>query len=269
VRLIATDLDGTLLTSYSTVSDRTVATLRRAVDAGVVLVLATGRPPTSTSRIVRLLDGLVSYVVAVNGSVVSQVVDGAFHLAHIESFPRSLADEAVSRLRGAIDGMRFAIATEHGFAFEPGFGERVPDPPDVMETVADVADHPGDTVFKLFAFHMQREVRDYLGEMAPCMPDGMMAGHMGLDGAEIGPVGIDKATGLARVCDRLGIGPVDVVAFGDNLNDHAMLRWAGLGVAMANADEPTRSVADEVTSSNDDDGVAIVIERLLGGAAGA
>jgi Cof subfamily protein (haloacid dehalogenase superfamily) len=263
VRLIATDLDGTLLNSFSTVSDRTIATLRRAVGAGVVLVLATGRPPTSTSRVVRLLDPLVSYVVAVNGSIVSQVVDGEFHLAHIESFPRSLADAAVGRLRSSIDGMRFAIATEHGFAFEPGFGERVPDPPEAMETVADVGEHPGDTVFKLFAFHMEREVRSYLDEMAPCMPAGMMAAHMGLDGAEVGPVGIDKATGLARLCERLSIEPADVVAFGDNLNDHAMLRWAGLGVAMANADEPTRSVADEVTATNDDDGVAIVIERLL------
>jgi hydroxymethylpyrimidine pyrophosphatase-like HAD family hydrolase len=263
VRLIATDLDGTLLTSDQIVSPRTVAALRAAVDRDVVIALATGRPPESTRRIVDLLDGLVSYVIAVNGSIVSQVIDGQFHLAHIESFDRALADEAVVRLRAGIPGMRFALATEHGFAFEPGFAERVPDPPDAMESVADIADHPGTTAFKLFAFHPAREVRSYLDEMVPLVPEGLVPGHMGLDGAEVSPAGIDKASGLARLCERLGLDAADVVAFGDNLNDHSMLQWAGLGVAMANADRTTQAVADEITVSNDDDGVAVVLERLL------
>ena len=70
--------------------------------------------------------------------------------------------------------------------------------------------------------------------------------------------GVTKATGLARLCEHLEI------AFGDALNDVEMLRWAGLGVAMADADDVVQDAADETTTSNDDDGVARVIERLLG-----
>ena len=73
----------------------------------------------------------------------------------------------------------------------------------------------------------------------------------------------DKAVGVRRLAKQLGVARKDVVAFGDNLNDLELLRWAGRGVAMGNADPSTRAVADEVTGSNDDDGVAVVLEALL------
>jgi hydroxymethylpyrimidine pyrophosphatase-like HAD family hydrolase len=66
----------------------------------------------------------------------------------------------------------------------------------------------------------------------------------------------------------LGVERHDVIAFGDGLNDHEMLKWAGRGVAMGNADAATKAVADEITASNDDDGVALVVERLLADVAG-
>ena len=69
----------------------------------------------------------------------------------------------------------------------------------------------------------------------------------------MGPAGIDKAIALAWLCDRLGIDRADVVAFGDEYNDHEMLRWAGRSVAMANAGDATRALCDETTSSNADD----------------
>ena len=72
-----------------------------------------------------------------------------------------------------------------------------------------------------------------------------------------------KGSGVAHLCERLGVERDDVVAFGDGLNDHEMLRWAGHGVAMGNADPSTRAIVDEVTASNDLDGVAMVVERLL------
>jgi Cof subfamily protein (haloacid dehalogenase superfamily) len=87
--------------------------------------------------------------------------------------------------------------------------------------------------------------------------------HMGANCVEIGPAGIDKATALSWLCAHIGIDAADVVAFGDEYNDHEMLRWAGRGIAMGNANDLTKSIADEVTESNDDDGVAVAIERLL------
>jgi hydroxymethylpyrimidine pyrophosphatase-like HAD family hydrolase len=74
---------------------------------------------------------------------------------------------------------------------------------------------------------------------------------------------VSKAWGVARLCERLGIDREEVVAFGDAPNDVELLAWAGLGVAVANAVPEAMDVADEVTATNEDDGVAIVLERLL------
>jgi hydroxymethylpyrimidine pyrophosphatase-like HAD family hydrolase len=82
---------------------------------------------------------------------------------------------------------------------------------------------------------------------------------------EIGPHGVDKAVALGWLATHLGLDRADVWAFGDGINDVDMLRWAGRGIAMANADEAVLAVADEVTMSNDDDGVAVVLERLVHG----
>ncbi|MBS1698436.1 MAG: HAD hydrolase family protein, partial [Actinobacteria bacterium] len=72
--------------------------------------------------------------------------------------------------------------------------------------------------------------------------------------------------GLAQLCAELGIARTEVLAFGDALNDVEMLRWAGCGVAMANAEPEALDAADQVTASNADDGVAVVLERVLAGA---
>jgi hydroxymethylpyrimidine pyrophosphatase-like HAD family hydrolase len=78
---------------------------------------------------------------------------------------------------------------------------------------------------------------------------------------EMSPRGVTKATGLAEVASRLSVSPDDVVAFGDMPNDLEMLRWAGHGVAMGNAHPALREIADEVTATNADDGLAVVLER--------
>jgi hydroxymethylpyrimidine pyrophosphatase-like HAD family hydrolase len=80
---------------------------------------------------------------------------------------------------------------------------------------------------------------------------------------EISASGVTKATGLAALGERLGIGPADVLAFGDMPNDVPMLLWAGRGVAVANAHPAAKAAADDQTLSNVDDGVAAYLERLL------
>ncbi len=85
----------------------------------------------------------------------------------------------------------------------------------------------------------------------------------GVQFVEITGDGVDKSFGLNRLCERWSINPTDVVAFGDNHNDAAMLSWAGLGVAMGNATSDAVAAADAVTGTNADDAVATWIERLL------
>lgn len=80
---------------------------------------------------------------------------------------------------------------------------------------------------------------------------------------ELLPLGLSKAKGLSLAARRLGVKAADTIAFGDMPNDIPMFTWAARGVAMANAHAELRAVADEVTSSNDEDGIAVVLERLL------
>jgi hypothetical protein len=80
---------------------------------------------------------------------------------------------------------------------------------------------------------------------------------------ELVPLGVDKASSLARLCGILGCTEQDMIACGDGFNDIAMIEFAGLGIAMANAQEPVKAVADYVTRSNEEDGVAYVVERFV------
>ena len=118
---------------------------------------------------------------------------------------------------------------------------------------------------KLMVWHERHGAHDLLALLPTLLDHSLAVTHMGADCVEVGPAGIDKAIALAWLCDHLGIDRADVVAFGDEYNDHEMLRWAGRSVAMANAGEATRALCDETTSSNADDGVAAAIERILAG----
>lgn len=106
------------------------------------------------------------------------------------------------------------------------------------------------------------------GELAAearlCCGPGLVVTHAGPRIVELLPAGFDKATGLSRVCEVLGAGPQEVVAFGDMPNDIPMLRWAGHGVAMANGHPDLKAVADEIAPANDQDGVAVVLGRAAG-----
>ena len=262
VRLIATDLDGTLLGPGGSLSDRSVEALRAAHEAGVLVVFATGRPPFMVEELVERVGPAVSYGVLANGSVVYSFPDRQV-LRSVE-FDLATALRVIEELRGYDARYGFALATDAGFAFEPGFVERMPaatlgSPVDDVVTAATGATE----ALKLMVWHQQHGAHDLLALLPTLLDHALAVTHMGADCVEVGPAGIDKAIALAWLCQRLGIDRADVVAFGDEYNDHEMLRWAGRSVAMANAGEVTKALCHETTASNADDGVAVAIERLL------
>jgi Cof subfamily protein (haloacid dehalogenase superfamily) len=264
VRMLACDIDGTLLRTDGTISQRTVRALIAAAEVGVVVTLATGRPPQAAAPVVADLGDAVRFVIASNGAVITAARSGAIaEVLHRSSFDRAVADTVVAGLRATIPGIRVSLVTEAGLAFEHGFLDRLPDRAPPVAECDDALVIPGRQVHALYVFHAERHVLDLLPELWPVIPEHLEAIHAGVDAAEVTVAGTDKATALTWLVDHLGCGAADVVAFGDNVNDHGMLRWAGWGVAVANADPATRDVADEVTATNDDDGVAVVVERLL------
>ncbi|HEY6932878.1 MAG TPA: HAD-IIB family hydrolase, partial [Marmoricola sp.] len=153
------------------------------------------------------------------------------------------------------------FVAEPGYAAMATFSDHKRDPQTMgAHPLADVLAQPS---IKLVARHAELDNAALLDSIRALGLDGFEATHSGAPFVEVLPRGVSKAWGLARLCEHLGLDPAEVVAFGDAPNDAEMLAWAGCGVAVANAAPESRAAADEVTASNDEDGVAMVLERLL------
>jgi Cof subfamily protein (haloacid dehalogenase superfamily) len=255
-RLVATDLDGTLLDSSGAVSERTRTVLDRLDAAGVPLVVVTARPLRWMTELWPVVGrhgiGIVS-----NGAIVYDVAEGRVH--ELEGIEVEAGLALVAAIRAALPEAVFAFELESGFAYEPAYDEQhhIPEgsPSGTVEEVLTatavkvLVKAPGTDPVEL-----REKVAEAVGDAAT--PTWSTQGLV-----EISAAGVTKAAALARVCDRLGIAATEVVAFGDMPNDLALLEWAGTSYAVANADPSVLAVVDHVTASNDDDGVA---EALAG-----
>jgi hydroxymethylpyrimidine pyrophosphatase-like HAD family hydrolase len=264
--LIATDLDGTLVRSDETVSAYTHEVLARVRAAGIRIVGATGRGPRLTS-LVRTDIPSADFLVLGGGSRVLDLTDPAYPVVlRDERLPGAVLADILAAIEAAAGPVSVLIEAGDG-PESPLWGD--PDPawrwPDVVEARvrADCLTGP---VIKGFARHPTHDA-DALLEIARAAvrPDLASITQAGLGYIEICPPGVDKATGLAVVVNAIGVDPDDVLVFGDMPNDLPMFAWAGFGrVAVANAHPTVRAAADEITTSNDEDGVAAYLDRLLG-----
>ena len=259
-KLVATDLDGTLLHTDGTVTARTRAALTAVEDLGVTVVFVTGRP-------IRWMRDLWEHVgdhglaVCSNGGVVYDVPARAVRSAR--PIPVDVALEVADRLREAVPGSTFAVERTTGFGKEPSFMERYPLPDDMQ--VGPLAELLDELTVKLLARHEELPAEEFwvAAERA--------VGHLvtttwSSTGAlvEISAAGVTKATTLALLCQELGVTADEVVAFGDMPNDLAMLEWAGTSYAMANGHPSVLALAAHVAPANEDDGVAATLEELFG-----
>ena len=261
-RLIATDLDGTLLDPSGTLTARSAAALQAAADLGVLVVFASGRPPFFATREIEAAGRGVHYGVMANGTIICALPGG--EVLHHVTFAAQLARQAVVTLRAHDPGLRVALATDRGFTAEEGFRGRMPIDPG-GDAVADALVGHEDAVeaIKLFAFHPVLDAHALLRELPVVLGADLAVGHMGADAVEIAPAGADKGRGLQWLCDHLGIEGSDVLVFGDEVNDLPMFGFAGRSIAVGNANPTVREAADQVCEPNGDDGVARTIERLL------
>lgn len=259
-RLIASDLDGTLLDPDGVVSGRTRRALDAARERGIEIVLVTGRP----ARWVRDLPeatGAHAIVVCANGAMLYDV-DAHAVIDHAP-LASALAVELVDHLRADAPGCRFACEMEFAFGRDADYPARLPTPPDTL--LGDVRDMVAERETTKLIVRDDALEHDALVEVVGAIVgDRAEVTHSGYGIVEISARGVDKARGLRVACARHGIPLGDVIAFGDMPNDLPMLRLAGLGVAVANAHPDVLAAADEVTASNADDGVAQVLERVLG-----
>jgi Cof subfamily protein (haloacid dehalogenase superfamily) len=264
-RLVALDLDDTLLRSDLTISFRTRNAIRRVIQEGVSVALASGRVPQALDSFAKILglhkrDG---YLICSNGTIITESRTGkvvyetwvpanaalvAFDLADAEGFPVQLYDDDVMYISRRneytsydekLTGLRQVVVSNFRSMVEAGVHKLiVPGDPMILKPLEDI-------------------IRTYLGTDISLFTSKPYF-------LEILPPNVDKGSALAFIAEKLGVPREEVFAIGDSMNDEAMLRWAGCGVAMANSDPRIKSIASMITEhSNDDDGVAEVIERYV------
>jgi Cof subfamily protein (haloacid dehalogenase superfamily) len=261
VRLFATDLDGTLLRSDGTVSDRTRAALTAVEGSGRALVLVTGRPPRWMPPVVEAT-GHAGLALCANGAVVYDLATGQVVQEHL--IDPDVGAEAVAAIRAALPDVVFAVerSGSRGLGREEAYALGFTPRGEVL--VAEVDELLTEPVAKLLARSPDLDPDEMLARVREVVGDLVEVTHSSTTGLmEISASGVSKAVALSRLADELGVPADEVVAFGDMPNDLPMLGWAGHAVAVANAHPEVLAAADEVTASNDDDGVALVIERLL------
>ncbi|MEV0560795.1 HAD hydrolase family protein [Dactylosporangium sp. NPDC050588] len=264
-KLIATDLDGTLVRSDDTVSDYTRDVLERVKAAGIHIVGATGRGPRLT-QLVRSDIPSADFLVMGGGSRVLDIRDPAHPVVlRDERLQGDALAEVLTLLEQELGALSVLIeAGDHHEA--PLWGDTDPHwrYPDVVEARVRAECLTG-PVLKGFARHPTCDVDEVLAVAERVVPASTATiTQAGLGYIEICPPGVDKATGLQFVATALGIDPGDILVFGDMPNDVPMFRWAGFGrVAVANAHPALKALADETTLTNDEDGVATYLEAML------
>lgn len=262
LRLVASDLDGTLLDPSEQVSTRTAAAIGRATAAGVRVIAATGR------QVPHLPEGLaasgVTHAVGSNGAIGVEL--GGEILFEDLLAPSACAD-IVAFLTAELEGVRFSAVRDHGawHAAEPGYLDLIGEHELRFWTVApqDLTTIVSEPTLKLTARHPVLSADDLLHVLERSGLDGFHATTSGAPFLEIAGSGVTKASGVARLCELLGIDAAEVLAAGDAKNDIELLRWAGMGVAMGNAVPETVAAADWVTATNAEDGLALAIEYAL------
>jgi len=263
-RLIATDLDGTLLRTDRTLSDRTRAALRSCAQAGIGVVFVSARPPRTVATLVAD-SGIEVTAICSNGALVVDYATGKTTVAH--EFALDDAQRIVDQLRPALPDAGFALETGqivwHDERFRLGVvsgdAARLADPWERVWTVAD-------RVVKVLARSLTLDADQMVAAAKGAVSVACEISHSGGTGlVEIAPPGATKAHTLAWLCGQRGIDTDAVVAFGDMPNDLPMLRWAGTGYAVANAHPEVLAAATWTTETNDRDGVALVLEQLISG----
>jgi Cof subfamily protein (haloacid dehalogenase superfamily) len=257
-RLAAIDLDGTLLRSDGTVSERTREALASARERGITVVFVSARHPGSLAEVARDA-GVGGLAICSNGATVYDL--DAARVLRERTLETEVATKLVQALRERAPGVHFAVESDAELSLEPGFNAWDWEPPPGMR-IADALELVAGPVTRLIVRHDTHElevlaalVEELAGESASVLRPGEWT-------VELSAVGVNKAAALAELCEEQGLTADDVIAFGDYLNDLPMLAWAGRSVAVANAHPEVIAEADEVTASNDEDGVALVLERL-------
>lgn len=240
-RLLALDLDGTLLNENSEITPGNKEWVLRAQEAGITVILSTGRGFDSALTFAEQL-GLKTPMITVNGGEIWREP----HRIHRRSL---LEADMIARLHRL--ALRYPDVWYWGYTTDGLFNKE--------QWVKDIASR------SWLKFGFFTEERDVLQEIWTEIRtwEGLELSNSSLSNIEINPAGISKASAIEEVCRMIGCDMASAVSIGDSLNDIAAIRSCGLGIAMGNAQEEVKAAADRVTASHWEDGVAQAIQEYV------
>ena len=257
-RLVATDLDGTIVRRDGTISARTVAAFARVEAAGARFVLVTGRPPRVMPSIAAAF-GHRGTAICANGAVTYDMRTGQVAAGRLIA-PADLA-AAAAALRAAVPGIGIAVEYPDGRAADDVYQA-------IMWDTNESVPRPGDEALfaepaaKLLGRHLGYSPDELLELAAPVLAGLVSVSHSNGKGLiEAAAIGVSKATAVAELAGSHGITAEEVIAFGDMPNDLPMMAWAGTSCAVANAHPDVLAAASHVIGANDADGVAEYLEH--------
>lgn len=261
-KLIASDLDGTVVAHYGDISQRTIDAFRRAHSMGIEIFFVTGRPPRWMPEIKEAFG--IGRAICGNGAMLYDLHNGKV----LEEWliPVDAQLETVKKLRSAIPQISFAVESHNYFHREKKYVPRW----DVgldnvgVDNIEEIMASPA---LKLLARCSDQELTsDEMLEFAHReISDLVTVTHSNPHDSllEISALGVSKGATLAKMAERLNIDAADCVSFGDNPNDFSMLQWCGRSYAMSDGHPDGPKHAKSVALPHTDDGVAIAIEELL------
>lgn len=270
IKLIALDLDGTLLDSQKRLSYKNKAILQKCIQKGIVVVPCTGRIWFAVPDFLRALPGL-RYAITTNGAVVedvmlSKVLDErklsctqALELIELAQNFHTMYDAYAG---GAAFGEARFIGHMEEFGIPEQIQQMIQKTRKMVPSVADELRRIDTKVEKVNYFFGDLEERTRAREALLARTDVVVSSSFPYN-LEINALGATKGEAIMRLADHLGISPEQTMGFGDGENDLSMIRMTGIGVAMGNGLGELKDTADYVTATNDEDGVALAIEKLV------
>ncbi|MBX6384352.1 MAG: HAD family phosphatase [Microbispora sp.] len=261
-RLVACDLDGTLLNGSGKLTDAVCAALWRAADAGVALAVITARPRRDVDPAVLDRVPASAHWAYSNGALVRR--PGTDDVRRLAGIPVAEVSRILSVLRAARPHWSYALDLRDSTALLGAFPEEVARRWNRVVRCASLSHLPvNESPSKILVHTGTVCTGAVVDEVQGLLGDGAVATASGGRFVEIGPPAAGKAAALRWICADLGVRHADVVAVGDGLNDRAMLRLAGLSAAPLNACEEVRRMADLLLPTNDEDAVAVLVDLVL------
>lgn len=270
IKLIALDLDGTLLDSQKRLSQRNEDVLKECIRHGIEIVPCTGRIWNGVPDFIRNIPG-IHYAITINGAVVEDVISRRVLRERKMSVEQAME---ILELAKKFETMYDVYVNGHGYGearfmdhmerygVDPGIRDMVRRTRQIVPDVAEKVKELDEPVEKINYFFGDQEERSRARLALESRGD-MVISSSFRNNLEINLAGATKGDGIRCLAEHLGLNPEETMGFGDGENDITMMQLAGIGVAMGNGEDSVKAAADYVTDINDADGVALAIEKFV------